>query len=136
MRKKLLASAAIVTVALSLVVYVWIAEYGGAQSEGDSDTPVDMTKFSTIVNGASGDDISVCVDVTDGVTEEEAELIVGTAFIEILGDTVLHRLDSLVFDNVQITADYTWGLDENDLGHVFGAIVDLAELQITVSHCF
>jgi len=53
-----------------------------------------------------------------------------------MGDYVTDRLDSLVFDDTQITAHYTWGYDENHMGHIFDMTVDLTTLQITVMHCF
>jgi hypothetical protein len=78
----------------------------------------------------------VCVDVDDGLTEEEAELIAGTTFIRVMGDRVTHRLDTLVFNDIEMEAHYTWGHDENDMGHVFHMNADLTTLQITVDHCF
>jgi len=136
LRKKLLVTATIVVIALSFIAYAWVTRYGEVQADKNQETPVDVTKFKTVVNGLSSVDIFVCVNVADGLTEKEAELIVGTTFIQIMGDYVTHRLDTLDFDDAQITAHYTWGQDENDLGHVFGATADLTELQITVAHCF
>jgi len=100
------------------------------------ETPSEVTRFETVVNGKSSVDVSVCVNISDGVTEKEAELVVGTTFIVVMGDYVTHRLDTLTFDNTQIEAHYSWGHDENDMGHVFDVTADLTTLQITVSHCF
>jgi hypothetical protein len=104
--------------------------------EGTDDTHVDVTKFKAIVNGMRSLDVFVCVNISDGVTEEEAELIVGTTFIQVKGDYFTHRLDTLTFDNTQIEAHYTWGHDENDMGHIFDVTADLTTLLITVEHCF
>ncbi len=96
----------------------------------------DATKFKVIVNGMKSIEIFVCVDISDGLTEKEAELIVGTTFIMVMGDYVTHRLATLTFDDTQIEAHYTWGYDETDMGHIFDVTADLATLEIAVSHCF
>ncbi len=80
-------------------------------------------------------DVLVCVNLSDGLTEKEAELIVGTTFIQVLGDCVTHRLDILTFDSTEVEAHYTWGINEDDMGHVFDVTADLTTLQITVTHC-
>jgi len=100
------------------------------------ETPSDVTKFETMVNGKSSVNVSVCVNISDGLTEKEAELIVGTTFIQVMGDYVTHRLDTLTFDDSQIEAHYSWGHNKNDMGHIFDLTADLTTLQITVSHCF
>ena len=143
LRKKLLAVAMVVAIAVSFVAYAWVAGDGGADVEKNqeppsdtTDNPSDVTKLSAIVNGMRSVDVFVCVNLTDGLTENEAELIVGTTFILVMGDYVTDRLDTLTFDDTQIEAHYTWGHDENDMGHVFDMTADLTTLQITVSHCF
>jgi len=108
----------------------------GITVEGPGDTHADVTKFEAIVNGMHSLDVFVCVNISDGLTEKEAELIVGTTFIQVKGDYVTHRLDTLTFDNTQIEAHYTWGHDENDMGHIFDVTADLTTLLITVEHCF
>ncbi len=100
------------------------------------ETPSEVTKFETVVNGKSSVDVFVCVNISDGLTEKEAELIAGTTFIQVMGDYVTHRLNTLTFDDTQIEAHYSWGHDENDMGHIFDMTADLTTLQITVSHCF
>jgi hypothetical protein len=70
------------------------------------------------------------------LTEKEAELIAGTTFIQVKGEYVWRRLDTLTFDDTQITAHYAWGCDETDLGHTYDMTADLTTLQITVDHCF
>ncbi len=107
----------------------------GITVEETGDTHADVTKFKTVVNGMRSVDVFVCVDLGDGLTEKEAELIVGTTFIQVKGDYVTHRLDALTFDDARIEAHYTWGVDENDMGHLFDVTVDLTTLLITVSYC-
>ncbi|MCW3976450.1 MAG: hypothetical protein NWE77_00795, partial [Candidatus Bathyarchaeota archaeon] len=99
-------------------------------------TCMHVTEFRAVVNGMKSVDVRVCVDISDGVTEAEAELIVGTTFIVVMREYVTHRLDTLTFDDTQIEAHYTWGYDENDMEHVLDMTADLTTLQITVEHCF
>jgi len=136
LRKKLLVVAMIAAIAVSLVAYAWAIRGEGADAEKTQETPSDVTKFKAVVNGMHSLDVFVCVNISDGLTEKEAELIVGTTFILVKGDYVTHRLDTLTFDNTQIEAHYTWGHDENDMGHVFDVTADLTTLLITVEHCF
>ena len=108
----------------------------GARAEKNQETPSDVTKFEAVVNGMRSIDVFVCVDISDGLTEKEAELIAGTTFIQVKGEYVWRRLDTLTFDDTQIKAHYAWGYDETDLGHVYDMTADLTTLQITVDHCF
>ena len=135
LRKKLLVVALIVAVTVSFVAYVWAARDGGMRAEKNQ-APSDVTEFKAVVNGMRSVDVFVCVDISDGLTEKEAELIVGTTFILVMGDYVTHRLDTLTFDNTKIEAHYKWGYDKTEMGHVFDMATDLTTLQITVSHCF
>ena len=152
LRKKLLVAALMVAIAVSFVAYAWVARDEGARAEKNQEPPSEVTdnpsdvtdnssdtdvlEFKAVVNGMSSVDVSVCVDISDGLTEKEAELIVGTTFILVMGEYVTHRLDTLTFDDTQIEAHYTWGHSETDMGHVFDMTADLTTLQITVSHCF
>jgi hypothetical protein len=136
LRKKLLVVAMIAAIAVSLVAYAWATRDKGADVEKNQETPSEVTKFKAVVNGMHSLDVFVCVNISDGLTEKEAELIVGTTFIQVKGDYVTHRLDTLTFDNTQIEAHYTWGHDENDMGHIFDVTADLTTLLITVEHCF
>jgi hypothetical protein len=95
-----------------------------------------ITTFNAIVNGMRSVDVLVDINLTDGLTQKEAALIAEATFIQVMGDNVIHQLDALSFNDAQIQAHYAWGLDEKDVGHVFDMTVDLASLQITVSHCF
>jgi hypothetical protein len=137
LRKKPLVVAMIVAIAVSLLAHAWATRDEGADAEKNQETPSDVTKkFEAIVNGMRSVDVFVCVNISDGLTVKEAELIVGTTFIQVKGDYVMHRLDTLTFDNTQIKAHYTWGHDENDIGHIFEVTADLTTLLITVEHCF
>ena len=144
LRKKLLVVAMIVAIAASFAAYAWITidigaggKNQGAPSdvtENSSDT--DVLEFKTIVNGMRNVDVFVCVNISDGLTEKEAELIAGTTFIHVKGEYVWRRLDTLTFDDTQIKAHYAWGHDETDLGHIYDMTADLTTLQIIVDHCF
>ena len=136
LRKKLVVVAMIAAIAVSLVAYAWATRDKGADAEKNQETPSAVTKFTAVVNGMYSLDVFVCVNISDGVTEKEAELIVGTTFILVKGDFVTRRLDTMTFDSTEIEAHYTWGYDETDMGHVFDVAVDLTTRQITVSHCF
>jgi len=136
LRKKLLVVALIVAITVPMVAYAWTEIDEGSQGGKNQEPSTDVTKFKAVVNGMTSIDVFVCVDIADGLTEEEAELIVGTTFIKVKGDYVTHRLDTLTFSDTQIEAHYTWGHDENDMGHIFDITTDLITLQITVSHCF
>ncbi len=96
----------------------------------------EVIKFKTIINGMKSVDVFVYVDIDDGLNEKEAELIVGTTFIMVMGDYVIHRMDTLTFDDTHIEAHYTWGYDETDIGHIFDVTADLETLEIAVLHCF
>lgn len=136
LRKKLLVVALMVAIAVSFIAYTWATRDEGARAEKNQETPSDVTKFKAVVNGMSSVDVLVYVDISDGLTKKEAELIAGTTFIQVMGEEVTHQLDTLTFDDTQIKAHYTWGHDENDMGHIFDMTADLTTLQITVSHCF
>ena len=152
LRKKLLAVAVIAAIVVSFMVYFWAPKYEGGNAEKNQDTPsdakddtsdvtenstdTDVLEFNAVVNGMRCVDVLVQVDISDGLTEKEAELIAETTFIQVMGEEAMHQLDTLTFDNIQIEAHYTWGYNENDTGHVFDMNADLTTLQITVSHCF
>ena len=93
------------------------------------------TTFKVIVNGNEAQDLTAQVDLSNGLTEEEAKKVAEAAFIQTMGEEVLRRLDTITYDDEQITAHYTWGIDENDMGHVFDLNADLCALQITITHC-
>jgi hypothetical protein len=93
------------------------------------------TTFKVTRNGGDAPELTVQIDVNDGLTEEEATCIAEAAFIQTMGEIVMRRLDILTFDDQQITAHYTWGYDENDMGHIFDLDADLQSLQITITHC-
>jgi len=92
------------------------------------------TRFTAVVNEGRKLDVVVDVDITDGVTEEEAREIAETTFLTVMGNTT-HRLDSLVVEGQLIKVHFTWGVNEEDLGHIFDMTVDLTALIIIVTHC-
>ncbi len=136
LRKKILVIAVMVSIAVSSVAYAWVAMDEDTQARENEGTLPCVTKFKGVVNGMRSVDILVCVNVGDGLTEKEAELIVGTTFTEVLGEYVWRRLDILTFDDTQIEAHYAWGYEETDLQHIYDMTADLTTLQIVVDHCF
>ncbi|UCE28943.1 MAG: hypothetical protein JSV85_06690 [Candidatus Bathyarchaeota archaeon] len=136
MRKKLLLNAILLVIAASAIAYAWVVRDGGTRAEENGETPSGVAKFEAVVNGMRSMDVFVCANISDGLTEKEAELIAGTTFIQVKGEHVWHRLDTLTFDDTQITAHYTWGYDKTDLGHIYDMTADLTTLQITVDYCF
>ncbi|MGD8566109.1 MAG: hypothetical protein PVF96_07150, partial [Candidatus Bathyarchaeota archaeon] len=88
MRKKLIVVALMVAITLPLIAYAYIEIDKGGVSGRDGknqETASDVTRFDAVVNGMRNLDIFVCVDISDGLTEKEAELIVGTTFIQVMG---------------------------------------------------
>ena len=94
-----------------------------------------FSEFRVVVNKVREVDVLVPVNITDGLTREEAMQIAKTTFVQVMGDKVIHRLDTLTLDENSIEAHYTWGYDESDMGHVFDMIADIASRSITVIHC-
>lgn len=133
MRRQLAVAALVVVVIISSAAYAW-TEYQSSPAD-DEQEQSGVVRFKTVVNGAKSLDVCVSVNISDGLTRKEAELIVGTAFIQVMGECVMHRLDTLTFDDARIDAHYTWGYDENDMGHIFDISVDLVALEIRVDHC-
>ena len=96
----------------------------------------DVIKLMAVVNGMRYVSVFVRVNISDGLTRDEAEQIAEATFIAVKGEEVTYRLDTLTFNDTQIEAHYTWGVDESDMGHIFDMAVDLTTLLITVNHCF
>jgi hypothetical protein len=96
----------------------------------------DVIKLIAFVNGMRYVSVFVRVNISDGLTREEAEQITDATFIEVMGEEITYQLDTLTFNDTQIEAHYTWGVDESDMGHIFDMTADLTTLQITVNHCF
>jgi hypothetical protein len=99
-----------------------------------TEEPTPSTTFEVILNGNEAPDLTIQVDLTNGLTEDEAKNIVEAAFVRTL-EGKLHRLDSITYDNQQIVAHYTWGYDENDMGHIFDITAEITKLEITIVHC-
>jgi hypothetical protein len=100
-----------------------------------SQNPAPSTTFKVMVNSAPFSDLAVPLDVSSDLTREKAQKIAEATFVHVKGEKSLFRLDDLTFNEAQITARYTWGLDGNDMGHIFELVADLKALQITVTHC-
>jgi hypothetical protein len=94
-----------------------------------------FSEFRVVVNGVRELDVLVHVNVTDGLTREEAEQIAEATFVQVMGEKVMQRLDTLTLDENSMEAHYTWGLDESDMAHIFDMTVDSASRLITVTHC-
>ena len=136
LKKKLLFVVMMIAISVPLVAYAGIEKnIRGAWTEKNQ-APSDVTKFEVVINGMRSMDVFVCVNISDGLTEKEAELIAGTTFIQVRGEYIWRRLVTLTFDDTQIQAHYAWGCDETDLGHIYDMTADLTTLQITVDHCF
>ena len=136
MRKKLLIIALIAAIAISSFAYAWVGKDAGTSAQEPEDALPSVTKFEVIVNGVKRMDVFVCVNISDGLTQQEVELIAGTTFIHVKGEAVWRRLETLTFDDTQINAHYAWGHNETDLGHIYDMTADLTTLQIVVDHCF
>ena len=121
--------------AIPFSVYV-LAAVGDGQPEVNPNAPSDLTTFTAIVNGMRNVRVEVPVDIDDGVTTEEAEVIVEVTFTTVMGSHRVHHVESLTLTGDQLVAHVTWGYDVNDLSHVFHMVVDVTPRLITVSHCF
>lgn len=123
------------TIAISISAYA-LAAHEGEGADNNHEGTSNVTTFKAVVNGMRTVKVPVCIDLRDGVSKNEAELIAEATFTQVMGNNVIHQLDTLSINETQIQAHYTWGYNENDMGHVFEMTVDLTTLQITVSHCF
>jgi hypothetical protein len=96
--------------------------------------PLPSTTFEVFLNGNEAPDLTVEVDLSNGLSEEEAIKVTEAAFIQTMG-AKLHQLDRLTYDDKQIIAHYIWGYDETDMVHIFDFEADLTTLKITIDHC-
>ncbi len=135
MRRTLLGVFLMLVLAIPCSVYV-LAAVGDGQPDVNPEDPSDQTTFTALVNGMRNVSIEVPVDIDDGVTKEEADVIVEVTFTTVMDPDRVYQVESLTLTGDQLRADVTWGYDANDLGHVFHMIVDFASRLITVSHCF
>jgi len=115
---------------LTFAPVIWTQKLTITKTEAS--TP--STTFEVILNGNEAPELTIQVDLENGLTEDEAKNIAETAFVRTL-EGKLHRLDSITYDDEQIVAHYTWGYDENDLGHIFDITAELTNLKITIVHC-
>lgn len=135
MRRTLLVVSLLLVIAIPFSAYV-LATVDDVQPYSNPEDPSDLTSFTTMVNGVRSVDVDVLVDLNDGVTTEEAEVIAEVTFTTVMGPNRVHQVETLTLEDAQLIAECAWGYDENDLGHVFHMTVDLTTRQITVSHCF
>ncbi|PVX26964.1 MAG: hypothetical protein CW716_04800 [Candidatus Bathyarchaeum sp.] len=101
----------------------------------DTQNPAPSTTFNVTVNGNQASDLTVQVNLSNNITEADAEKITEAAFLQTMGEQTIHELDTLTVDGTTITAHYKWGFDEADMGHVFDVTVDLSNQTITITHC-
>jgi len=85
----------IVTQALTNPLAPIIWEQSLTISKTEDFTP--SATFKVILNGNEAPDLSVQVDLSNGLTEEETKKIAEAAFIQTMGEK-LHRLDTLIFE--------------------------------------
>jgi len=123
-----------VVITVSFSIYILVASEGVRAENNQGSSGV--TNMRAIVNEKRNVDVLMSIDISDGLTEVEAKLIAELTFIQVMEQNVMHQLDTLTFNDMQITANYIWGYDENDMGHIFSMDADFTTLQITVSHCF
>ena len=134
MKRTWLSVVLMVIIAVSFSIYILVASecLRAEKNQGSSG----VTNMRAVVNEKRNVDVLMHIDISDGLTKVEAKLIAELTFIQVMEQNVMHQLDTLTFNDTQITANYNWGYDENDMGHVFSMDVDLTTLRITVSHCF
>jgi hypothetical protein len=101
----------------------------------DTQDPASSATFNVTVNGNQASDLTVEINMSNSITEADAENITEAAFLQTMGEQTLHELDTLTVDGTTITAHYKWGLDEADMGHVFDVTIDLSNQTITITHC-
>jgi hypothetical protein len=106
--------------------------YAWQMTQVRPETP--LFEFRVLVNGQREIILYVPVNLDDGLTREDCEIIAERAFKEIMGD-VMHSLDEVNVDGSKMDASYTWGINESDMGHFFNISGDVASHTFTVTHC-
>ena len=101
----------------------------------NSQGSIPLSTFEVVVNGNQVTDLIVPIDLTEGLTEDTAEKIAKATFIHVKVENTLFLLDSISFTDQEIVAHLIWGINEDDLSHVFDLTVDLISLRIEVTHC-
>ena len=134
LKRTLLIVSFILAITVSFSIYILVASEG-VQVENNKGSS-GVTNMKAVINEKRNMDVLVSIEISDGLTEIEAKIIAELTFIQVMEQNVMHKLDTLTFNETQIIANYIWGYDENDMGHVFSMDLDLTTLQITVSHCF
>ena len=91
--------------------------------------------FNVEVNQAKFADLKVAVDLTQPMTIEKAQKIADAIFVHVKGENTLNQINSIIYNEEEILADYTWGINQDDMSHFFELTVDLTNLQVEVIHC-
>ena len=110
---------------------VWKQSLTITNSQGS----IPFATFEMVVNENQVADLIVPIDLTESLTRERAEKIANAAFIHVKGENTLFLLDSITFNDQEIVAHYIWGINENDMSHIFDLTADLTSLKIEVTHC-
>lgn len=101
----------------------------------NSQGSIPLSTFEVVVNGNQVTDLIVPIDLTESLTEDTAEKIANATFVHAKGENTLFMLDSISFTDQEIVAHFIWGVNEEDLSHVFDLTADLISLRIEVTHC-
>lgn len=109
----------------------WIQNLTITNTQGS----IPSTIFEVEVNQAEFADLKVAVDLTQPITIEKAQKIADTIFIHVKGENTLNQINSILFNEEAIVADYTWGINQDDMSHFFELTVDLINLKVEVIHC-
>jgi hypothetical protein len=110
---------------------VWTQNLTITNSQGS----IPLATFAMVVNENSVADLIVPIELTESLTRQQAEKIANAAFIHVKGENTLFLLDSITFNDQEIFAHYIWGINENDMSHIFDLTADLINLQIEITHC-
>lgn len=110
---------------------VWTQNFTITNSQGS----IPLATFDVVVNENTFLDLVMSIDLSESMTKETAKRIADAVFIHVKGENTLFQLDTISFNDQEIVADYIWGVNEADMGHIFELSVDLKNLLIEVNHC-
>lgn len=91
--------------------------------------------FDVNVNQAEFADLKIAVDLTTSMTMEKAQKIADAIFVHVKGENTQNQINSIIFSEEEIVADYIWGINQDDMSHFFDLTVDLINLKVEVVHC-
>ncbi len=97
---------------------------------------IPTTTFKINVNQNIFSDLVLAVDLTQTLTKQTAQKITESIFIHVKGENTPHQLNTITYNNKEITANYTWGYNQEDMNHTFELKADLQNLIVEVNHCF